>query len=467
MKDNERSSSEYNNNNAYVVMLSSGSNTNGNKYNPCAVRPVAESQTEAFQLSEEQRLLFLKGMHDAYIFCKAAKSSSKGMLAFLPYKEIKLYNLCNAILERRYEPKPLTVFIVEKPQKREVYASDFGDRIVDTYAYLRVERLLNRVLPDNATSCRVGLGMKAANDAYVNAIEECSEHRSKDCWMMTYDARSYYMTIEKQRLMGMWNKLIDDYYDDFDKEIIKYVIGKRLMADPRMNCKKGCKDERWIGLPPHKSLFNIPAEKGIVIGMLITNISANLYMQDIDRFVIQDLGFAYYGRNIDDCWIVCDDKDRMLAAMPLIRKKYEEYGLTLHPNKFQLQHYTKGLKVLNMVYKNGRRYSSQRPLTNCAHKIHWYGGQSDEYRRTNAVDFMATINSYLGMLVHFNEFKNRKRICEAACKACDAITASEDFTKVVVKQRFTTKEKYEKKIKKIKNKYKRYERLSNQQRVAC
>jgi hypothetical protein len=38
------SSSEYTYGHAYVVMFSSGSTSNGTKYSPCAVRPVADFQ---------------------------------------------------------------------------------------------------------------------------------------------------------------------------------------------------------------------------------------------------------------------------------------------------------------------------------------------------------------------------------------------------------------------------------------
>ncbi|NYT27755.1 MAG: hypothetical protein H0A76_07560 [Candidatus Thiodubiliella endoseptemdiera] len=44
--------------------------------------------------------------------------------------ESKLIELATQINNRTYQPKPSTVFMINKPVKREIFAADFSDRVV-------------------------------------------------------------------------------------------------------------------------------------------------------------------------------------------------------------------------------------------------------------------------------------------------------------------------------------------------
>lgn len=165
-----------------------------------------------------------------------------------------------------------------------------------------------------------------------------------------------------------------------------------------------------------------------------------------------ELEYKYYSRSIDDSWIVHYDKNKILNDMPLIREKYKQFGLELHPDKYYFQHYSKGIRILNVMQKPGRTYVSNRPITNCFRKIHWWNLQAHEnvaFQRQNCEKFAAIINSYLGQLKNFDEFNTRKHICEMVSEEWSKVMYPdrENFFKMNVRKRFKTRSRINRRIK--------------------
>ena len=101
------------------------------------------------------------------------------------------------------------------------------------------------------------------------------------------------------------------------------------------------------------------------------------------------------------------DKKRLLAAVPKIRSLLARYGLTLHPHKFYIQHYTKGVAFTGSVVKKDRVYTCNRTLKSFVMAV----------RRLNKAETMeqvehavSSVNSYLGCMRHANEYNKRRKI---------------------------------------------------------
>lgn len=444
---------EYSSTNAWLLNFANGNQNNNNKYNSYYVRAVSASQLSCsgFVLSDNQRNELDTEFRLAYQAFIKGKKSSNSVAELIPNHEYKLIKLVDSIIAGTYAPEPLRVFIVFKPTVREIFESVAIDRIVDTWISFRLEPLMDKVIPRNAPACRAGYGTKEANRQLREAFEQCSENYTTDCWIMKYDVQSYYMSIDKYRLLSMIHGLVDLYYEHWDKDILKWLIAVRLMTDPRKNVIRRSPIEYWKHLPPHKSLFNHPEWQGIPIGLLLTNESANIYLAPIDHYIMNELGYKYYSRSIDDSWYMHQDKNKMLNDMALIRAKYAEFGLTVHPNKYYFQHYSKGVKILNVYQKPGRTYASNRCLTNCFKKIHWWNKQASNdvaFQIQNCEKFAATINSYLGMLQHLDEFNKRKEICDKVFSVWSKVLYPDrkNYNKMIVRRRYKTKARIKRRI---------------------
>ncbi len=79
-------------------------------------------------------------------------------------------------------------------------------------------------------------------------------------------------------------------------------------------------------------------------------------------------------------------------------------GLKLSPKKFYMQHYSKGLDFTGAVVKPGRIYPLNRTITNFRHSIHRL---NECQTRTQIMRVLPSINSYLGLLRHYDSYAIR------------------------------------------------------------
>ena len=96
------------------------------------------------------------------------------------------------------------------------------------------------------------------------------------------------------------------------------------------------------GLPPDKSLFHSPTGVGLPIGNLTSQLFANVYLHELDKFVKHTLKIRHYGRYMDDFVLIHTDKAYLQSCIQRISSFLsEKLHLTLHPNKIYLQHCSK------------------------------------------------------------------------------------------------------------------------------
>jgi len=170
----------------------------------------------------------------------------------------------------------------------------------------------------------------------------------------------------------------------------------------------------WDGLPDSKSLFHSPEDCGLPIGNLTSQVFANFYMTPFDHYMKHALGLRYYGRYVDDLILVHSDKAVLLSLIPEISSFLsEKLGLTLHPDKVYLQHYSKGVKYLGCVIKPHRIYVADRTKGNFYRCVEKYnalaGGMSRADRVLLTGKFRSSINSYLGQFSHYSTYNIRRR----------------------------------------------------------
>ena len=190
-------------------------------------------------------------------------------------------------------------------------------------------------------------------------------------------------------------------------------VYKILANNPTKNCFIKGRRHHWRTLPPDKSLFHSAPYCGLPIGNLTSQIFANFYMNSFDHFVKHDLGIKYYGRYVDDFLLVYHDKEYLLSLIPKIRDFLKDkLGLTLHPRKTYIQHYTKGVNFLGVVIKPHRITSGKRLRGNFYDAMIEHNSKTCEKKpsKEEQASFLCSMNSYLGIMKHYNTYQLRRRM---------------------------------------------------------
>ncbi len=346
----------------------------------------------------------------AYESCRKNKRSSREALNFELNVEENLVELWNDLNEGAYSVGPSVAFIVTKPVKREIFAATFRDRIVHHLVVNAINPIIEKDLIYDTYACREGKGTHLGIKRLDHFMRSVSNNYQQEGWILKADIQSFFMSID-QRILH--RKLVDylrSSYTEADLEVLLVLCNLIIFNDPTKECVIRSPRSLWDDLPFHKSLFNASEYKGLPIGNLTSQIFANFYLSEFDHYVKKGLGIRCYGRYVDDFVLVHPDKE----YLNLCRKKItvflkEHLGLTLHPKKTQLQRIQSGVKFLGGVLECNHINTSERIISNFKTRIAEFNTLIEERRpsKDQRETFLASVNSYLGILRHFNSYRIR------------------------------------------------------------
>lgn len=123
--------------------------------------------------------------------------------------------------------------------------------------------------------------------------------------------------------------------------------------------KKEFKDERLLNLARQLiEPFDDTGEgKSLGIGSQISQILAVRYPSEIDMYVKQKLHIKYYGRYMDDSYMIHHDKEYLKQCLEEMKVLYEKYGIKINTKKTQIVKLSRGftfLKVYHILNGNGK-----------------------------------------------------------------------------------------------------------------
>src|SRR3989339_11755 len=285
----------------------------------------------------------------AYYDARRNKRNKKDVVKFEVNYERNLFVLAEEILDGKYQPGVSSCFIVKKPVKREIFAASFRDRIVHHLIYNYINPLFERSFINDSYSCRIGKGTSYGIKRLNHFIRSCSENYQKDCYILKLDIKGYFMSINKNILHEKIKETLNTARERerereresnfsvcrtkyFDYKLIHDLIEKTIFYNPIKNCAVKGKGEDWAGLPKSKSLFFTQAGCGLPIGNLTSQLFGNIYLNEFDHYAKRKLKIKYYGRYVDDMVFVHRDKEYLKSIIPQIRN-YLKKNLALSLNE--------------------------------------------------------------------------------------------------------------------------------------
>lgn len=362
---------------------------------------------------------------------------------FEVHYESNLIELHREITTGTYTQRPSITFVITKPDYREIFAANFRDRIVHHWIRQRIEPLFEERLIPATFNCRKGKGTLAAQKYAGQAIREVSANYTKDCYVMKLDVKGFFMSIDRQRICDKVLRFVEERYHEDDAKTLLFLLRKVLLNAPEKNCTRKGDLSLWRHIKPHKSLFTNGEGKGLPIGDLVVQMAANLLLDDTDHFITETLGITM-ARYVDDMILISESKQTLLDAVPMIREFLKRSaGVTLHPDKFYLQHYTKGVKFIGAVIKRGRTYISNRTVNNAFGAVRKFNR-----RKASAENMVASVNSYLGIMRHHATYNIRKRLVGTITPEWyQTITIDSNYNKATVKPSCSYRNRIKRKVK--------------------
>lgn len=354
---------------------------------------------------EEMGGVSLEEVIEAYFDCRRNKRNTANQLRFEMDYERECVDLWQEINEHRYEPRRSIAFVVEKPVKREIFAADFRDRVVHHLIVRRIMPLLEAKFHPESYSTQKGKGTLYGIQRIEQQLRECSKGYTCDCHIMKVDISGFFMSLSKQALYDCVRRFLEPRYPAHDLPMLLYLLRKTIFNRPEKNCILKMPRSRWRGLPGNKSLFGTDGTCGIPIGNLTSQLLALLYLDDLDTLVTAEWCVPHYGRYVDDMVLIHPSKQHLLEVRMRICQWLETHGLTLHPKKTYVQHYAKGVLFVGGMILPGRKYISRRTvgfMYDALDACKLLVGDNPDPPVEVKERVRATVNSYLGMLQHYD-----------------------------------------------------------------
>lgn len=223
-------------------------------------------------------------------FIKARKGK-RGKFQEAEYEQNILENTINLSKQLKsgtYKPSEFNRFYVYEPKKRLVQAPAFCDKIVqhaivDNYIY---EKITKSFIYENAASQKLKGTFFALDNLKFDLIDYYRKNKTSDGWVLKCDIRHFFANINHTILKKKLRKVIKD------KKIMSLV-------------------ESYIDA----------SEEGLPLGYQTSQLFALLYLDKFDHYVKEKLRIKYYGRYMDDFYLICSDKNYLIDC----RKEIKEY----------------------------------------------------------------------------------------------------------------------------------------------
>ena len=367
------------------------------------------------QLDIYDKGIELEEIFEAYYSCRKNKRNTMNALAFEVDYEKKLVELHEEINEKRYRIGRSVAFVVENPVKREIFASDFRDRIVHHLIINQINPYLDKTFIFDSYACRQGKGTLFGVKRLDKSIRRCSKNYTSDCYILKLDIKGFFMNIDRSILFENLKTFFLEKYPNLNKKILLRLSHQVIFNEPTRNCIVKGKPSGWNEIPKDKSLFTTPKGCGLPIGNLTSQVFANFYMNSFDHYVKKELGIKYYGRYVDDFFLIHNEREYLKSLVPKISSFLKKnLGLTLHPKKIYLQHYSKGFKFLGAFLNPRRIYIAKRTKGNFYSAIQKQNKIIEKKNLTedDFTKFLSSMNSYLGIMKHYKTFRLRKKTLE-------------------------------------------------------
>jgi len=220
------------------------------------------------------KIYTLENLYEAYRICLRGKRLKRDVLPFTFDLSRNLLEIQRELKDKSYQVGKYFSFYVYEPKKRLVQALPFRNRIIQQALCLVITPLIERSFISDTYACIKGRGTHAGSSRLQEFLRP-ARNKWESPYCLKCDIAAYFPSINHKILLSLFEQKIK------------------------------CPETLWL----IEKITNSNGEQtGIPIGNLLSQLSANLYLSTLDRYIKEKLMIKYYLRYMDDFCIIHGNK---------------------------------------------------------------------------------------------------------------------------------------------------------------
>jgi len=192
-----------------------------------------------------------------------------------------LLELQQELEEHCYQPQPYRYFSIKEPKERIISVAAFRDRVVHHALVNVIEPYFERVFIKDSYATRKNKGLHLA-------VKAAQAYVRNSKWYLKLDISKYFENIDHAILMGLISRKIKD---PNVLDLCLIILKNQMLSSGQ------------------------ESGKGLPVGNLTSQFFANIYLNGMDHYIKQDLGFKAYIRYMDDFVLFDDEPQKLKGAL--------------------------------------------------------------------------------------------------------------------------------------------------------
>ncbi|MBR2377471.1 MAG: hypothetical protein IKA85_06890 [Clostridia bacterium] len=326
-------------------------------------------------MTDFERVVDFKNMYRAYRKSKCGKGFKKSSAKFNVMALDGINTLINQLKNKTYQISKYNEFKVYEPKERIIQTTSFKDKVVqhslcDNVLLPKMQEIF---IKDNCAGQK-GKGTLFGLNRLSEQMQEFYKQHCFNGYILKCDISKFFYNISHEQLKD----IVEFYFTD--------------------------KDICWL-----VNLFIDSTDgKGIPLGNQINQGLALLYLDGLDKLIKIELGIRYYGRYMDDFYLIHPSKEYLKYCLEVISEYLKTLDLQLN-GKTQIFPFKNGVSYLGFhtyisnngkvvrKLKNSNKRNAQRKYLKMAKLV--------ANRKLSNKNFNDSFNAWINHILHGNCYK--------------------------------------------------------------
>lgn len=327
----------------------------------------------------------------------------------------QLTKLSNSLKNHTYESDPTVEFVLnERGKTRYIYGNTIRDRIIrHNLCDNIINPAINNLLIYNNGASQKGKGISFSRKKFETDLHNFYlKYHNIDGYVLLIDFSKFYDNISHQGVKDMFRDILDNeskwllnlIIDSFNIDITNYPD-----VDP--NNKFDCIAFHEQVADLSKDLPKRFLGKGINIGDQTSQSIGVFYPTRIDTYATVVRGHRWYGRYMDDIYIIHKDKSYLEETLRGIQQLADKYGLFINQKKTRLCKLSDTYRFLQIKYfvtESGKVIKRINPkaITRERRKLKAYKRLLEK----GIMEYKDIKNAYKGWICDYHKIMSKKQI---------------------------------------------------------